>query len=255
MNKLEGRVALVTGASRGIGKEIANRLAQDGASLAISYVTHVGEAEATIAAIKTQHQVDAIVVQADSGDVSQIRDLVGQVVQHYGKLDILVSNAGVEHFGALEEVDEQDFDRVFAVNTRGQFFVVQQAVKHMQRGGRIVCSSSVSATVPFARHAIYASSKAAIEAMVSNLALDLGPLGITINAVAPGPVATDMAMEHTKNYLTGYPKLSLEEIIKLRTATGRLGTPNDIAQVVGFLVSEEAEWITGQTIHIDGGTH
>jgi len=254
MKKLEGKVALVTGASRGIGKGIAMRLAQEGASLAISYTAHAEKAEETINEIK-HYTVDALAVQADSSDVSQIEHLVNQVVGHYGKLDILVSNAGIEYFGALEEVRPQDFDHVFAVNTRGQFFVVQQAAKHMQRGGRIVCSSSVSSTIPFARHALYAGSKAAVEVMVKNLALELGPRGITINAVAPGGVETDMAAEHGKEYQSAGPKLDPEEMIKMTIAMGRRGTPEDIAHLVAFLVSDEAGWITGQTMHIDGGRH
>lgn len=230
------------------------RLAQEGASLAVSYVQQAQQAHETVAAIK-EHAVDALAIQADSSDVSQIERLVDQVIQHYGRLDILVSNAGIEHFASIEETRSEDFDRVFAVNTRGQFFVVQQAVKHMQRGGRIVLSSSVSAMVPFARHAVYAASKGAVEVMVKNLAVDLGPRGITINAVAPGGVWTDMAKEFSGEYLTTYRGLGLEEIIKIVTSTGRLGTPQDVAQLVAFLVSDEADWITGQTIHVDGGTH
>ena len=254
MKTLEGKVALITGASRGIGRGIAMRLAQEGASLAISYIAHAEQAEETVNAL-THYGVDALAVQADSSDVSQIENLVNQVVQRYGKLDILVSNAGIEYFGVLKEVRPQDFDRVFAVNTRGQFFVVQQAAKHMQRGGRIVCSSSVSATIPFARHALYAGSKAAVEVMVKNLALELGPRGITINAIAPGGVETDMSAEHGKDYQNPDLHLSAEEEFKMRVAMGRLGKPEDIAALVDFLVSEEAEWITGQTFHIDGGMH
>jgi NAD(P)-dependent dehydrogenase (short-subunit alcohol dehydrogenase family) len=254
MNRFAGKVALVTGASRGIGRGIALRLAQEGASLAISYTAHPEQAGETEGDIK-RHGVDALAVQADSSDVSQIEDLVKQVVDHYGKLDMLVSNAGIEYFGALEEVRQQDFDRVFAVNTRGQFFVVQQAVKHMRAGGRIVCSSSVSATLPFARHALYAGSKAAVEAMVKTLSLELGPRGITINAIAPGGVETDMAARYGQEYQNPALHLSGEEWIKISTAMGRPGTPEDIAALVAFLVSDEAAWITGQTFHIDGGMH
>ncbi len=254
MSNLSGKVALVTGGSRGIGQGIALELAKSGASLAISYVAHQDQAEETINRIK-EYKVDAIAIKADSSEVSQVEYLVNQVVQHYGGLDILVSNAGIEHFSSLDETRQQDFDRVFAVNTRGQFFVVQQAVKHMKRGGRIVCSSSMSASTPFARHAVYAASKAAVEVLVKNLAIELGPRGITINAIAPGGVGTDMAMENTREYLSSYPGMALEDIINLMIPAGRLGTPQDIAQFVAFLVSDEAEWITGQTMHIDGGVH
>lgn len=254
MGHLAGKVALVTGGSRGIGKGLALKLAEEGASLAISYVAHREQAEETLVAIK-QHDVNAIAVKADSSQVAQITDMVNNVVKHYGKLDVLVSNAGIEHFSSLEETREEDFDRVFAVNTRGQFFAVQQAAKHMGRGGRIVCSSSMSATTPFARHAVYAASKAAIESMVKNLSVELGPRGITINAVSPGPIWTDMAKQNSQEYLAAYPGLSMEDIIKIMVPTRRLGTPADVAQLVAFLVSDEAEWITGQTMHVDGGTH
>lgn len=254
MVKFSGKVALVTGGSRGIGKGISLKLAEEGASLAISYVAHEEQAEETLVAIK-KYDVDAIAVKADSSQVAQITNMINRVAQHFGRLDILISNAGIEHFSALEEVREQDFDKVFAVNTRGQFFAVQQAARHMERGGRIVCSSSMSATTPFARHAVYAASKAAIEAMVKNLAIELGPRGITINAISPGPVWTDMAKQHSQEYLSTYPGLALEDIINITVPTGRLGTSADVAQLVNFLVSEEAEWITGQTIHVDGGAH
>lgn len=254
MGKLAGKVALVTGGSRGIGKGVATKLAQEGAALAISYVAQARQAEETVAAIK-EHDVDGIAIQADSSDVRQIEHLVSQVMKHYGRLDILVSNAGIEHFATLEETRPEDFDRIFAVNTRGQFFAVQQAAKHMERGGRIVLSSSVSTLVPFARHAVYAASKGAVEVMVKNLAVDLGLRGITINAVAPGPVWTDMAKEFSGEYLATYRGLGLEDIIKIVTSSGRLGSPQDVAQVIAFLVSEDADWVTGQTIRVDGGAH
>ncbi len=254
MDNLSGKVALITGGSRGIGRGIALELAQNGASLAISYVAHADQAAATIEAI-TQYPVDAIAIQSDSSDVSQVKDLVRQVHQHYGHIDILVSNAGIEYFGALDEITDEAFDRVFAVNTRGQFFVVQQVARYMKPGGRIVCSSSMSATIPFARHAVYAASKAAVEAMVKNLAIELGPRGITINAIAPGGVGTDMAMENASEYLRAFPGMTLEDLVKIMMPTGRLGTPKDVAQFVAYLVSPAAEWITGQTMHIDGGVH
>lgn len=253
MGKHSGKVAVVTGAGRGIGKGIAMELAREGASLAISYISDAKSATETLSAI--QQFGDGIAIQADSSEVSQIENLIDQIVQHYGRIDILVSNAGIEHFSTIEESTPTDFDRVFSINTRGQFFVVQQAVQHMAPGGRIVCSSSMSATFPFARHAIYAASKAAVEAMVKNLAIDLGQRGITINAIAPGPVWTDMARQHSKEYLSGYPNLPMEDLVKSKVSMGRLGTVEDIAHLVSFLTSEEAPWITGQTIHVDGGSH
>ena len=254
MNSLKGKVALVTGASRGIGRGIALCLAQAGANLAISYTAQAAKAAETVNALQ-QCGVDALAVQADVSDMAQIESLVTQVIQRYGRLDILVSNAGQEYFGALEAVRPEDFDRIFAVNTRGQFFLVQQAAKYLPSGGRIVCSSSVSATQPFARHALYAGSKAAVEALVRNLALELGPRGITINAIAPGGVASDMSAAAGPNYLPPGLSVSSEAWIKATVPLGRMGTPEDIGHLVVFLVSEEASWITGRTLQIDGGQH
>ncbi len=251
---LAGKVALVTGGSRGIGRGIAARLAADGAAVAFSYIANEAGARETQEAL-TALGADAEAVRADSGDVEQIARLANRVAERFGKIDILVSNAGVEYFGAIQDTRPEDFDRVFGVNTRGQFFLVQQALPFMPSGGRIVCSSSVSVGTPFARHAVYAASKGAVEAMVRNLALDLGPRGITINAVAPGPVMTDMAKETTAEYLRDYPGWALEDVIRAKVAAGRLGTPGDIAHVIAYLVSDQASWITGQTIHVDGGTH
>ncbi|GCE29756.1 3-ketoacyl-ACP reductase [Dictyobacter alpinus] len=255
MPKLEGKVAIVTGASRGIGQGIALQLAQEGASVAISYTSHPEKAEETVKAIKQGTGVDAIAIQADSGDVQQIEHMMEKVVQHYGKLDLLASNAGIEYFGSLEEVRQEDFDRVFAVNTRGQYFAVKYAVKHMKEGGHIVCSSSVSATKPFMKHALYSASKGAVEVMVKNLSLELGPRGITINAIAPGGVQTDMASSYGKQYLNPNLPISEEEQTRAMVALGHYGKPQDIANLVTFLLSDQASWITGQTFHIDGGTH
>lgn len=254
MGRLTGKVALVTGGSRGIGRGIAERLAEEGASLAIGYASRSEPAEEVLGALR-QHHAEAMAVRADLADIAQVGRMVEQVAERFGRIDILVSNAGVEHFGSLEETQEEDFDRVFAVNTRGQFFAVQKAIRHMGSGGRIVCSSSMSATIPFPRHAVYAASKAAVEAMVKNLAVELGPRGITVNAVSPGPIWTDMAKQHSEEYLRMYQGLTMQDIIRIMVPMGRLGKPMDVASIVSFLVSEEAEWITGQTIHVDGGTH
>src|SRR5215469_16029483 len=180
MKRLEGKVAIVTGASRGIGRGIALTLAEEGATVVVTYREQAQRAEAVADAIR-QGGGESLVIQADTSDVSHIARLVRQTV---------------EHFGALDEVTVEDFDHVFAVNTRGQFFAMQQAARHMSRGGRLICTSSMSASKGLARHALYAASKAAVEALARNLAVELGPRGITVNAIVPGPTATDMAAEN-----------------------------------------------------------
>jgi NAD(P)-dependent dehydrogenase (short-subunit alcohol dehydrogenase family) len=170
---------------------------------------------------------------------------MSQAADTLGGIGILCSNAGVEHFGELADVTAADFDRVFAVNTRGQFLAVQQAVAHMGTGGRIVCTSSVSADTPFPGHAVYSGSKAAVESMVRCLALDLAARDITINAIAPGGTRSDMAAEHGHRYET--------DLSTHRLPFRRLGEPADIAKVMRFLTSPDSAWITGQTIRVSGG--
>lgn len=243
MKRLEGKVAIVTGASRGIGRGIALKLAEEGATVVVAYREQAQQAEEVAGAIR-QGGSEALAIQADTSDISHIERLVTQTVEQYGKLDILVSNAGIEHFGALEEVTVEDFDHVFAVNTRGQFFAMQQAARHMSRGGRLICTSSISASKGLARHALYAASKAAVEAIARNLAVELGPRGITVNAIVPGPTATDMAAEHMAHYSGSDVARSLtgaagDERTKTIMPLGRMGTPADIAKVVAFLVSDE----------------
>lgn len=252
MLRLQNKVALVTGASRGIGNGIAKKLAQEGARVAINYGSNAEQARKAVAEIK-QAGGEAMALQADVSQISEIERFVSQVVEQYGKLDIAVSNAGVEYFKALDDVTPDEFDHIFAVNTRGQFFVMQQAARHMEAGGRLVCLSSVSAHHGFRNHAVYAGSKAAIEGFVCNLAVELGNRGITVNAIAPGATKTDMASKFGDFYRDPDSQLSLDEQMMRLSPLGRWGTPQDIANVVAFLVSDEGGWLTGQVIHVTGG--
>ncbi|GCE22485.1 SDR family NAD(P)-dependent oxidoreductase [Dictyobacter kobayashii] len=252
MNRLAGKVAVVTGSSRGIGRGIAFKLAQEGARVAINYSSKPDDALKVVDEIKRQGGT-AIAVQADMSQVEQIEQLMAEVVQKLGKLDILVCNAGIEHFGTLEEVTVEDFDRTFAVNTRGQFFAMQKAAQHMNNGGRMICTSSISASKGFANHAVYGGSKGANESFARNLAVDLGPRGITVNAIAPGATRTDMYEKYADLYADPDSKLSMDEQMKKFSPLGRVGTPEDIANVVAFLASDEGGWITGQVIHATGG--
>jgi NAD(P)-dependent dehydrogenase (short-subunit alcohol dehydrogenase family) len=244
MSELKGRRAVVTGGGRGIGRAEALALAQGGARVVVNYAH---SADAAVGVVQEIEQIggEAYAVAADVGDPSAISALMSSAADALGGIDILCSNAGIEHFGELGTVSADEFDRVFAVNTRGQFLAVQEATRVMGDGGRIVCTSSVSATTPFRQHAVYSGSKAAVEGMVKCLALDLAARGITINAIAPGGTSSDMSAEYTPFYEAGGGPLQFP--------FGRMGTPEDIAKVVRFLASPDSGWITGQTIRIAGG--
>ncbi|MGV9563864.1 SDR family NAD(P)-dependent oxidoreductase [Streptomyces sp. NPDC003480] len=254
MTRFEGRTAVVTGGSRGIGAAVAKRLAGEGAAVAIGYRGNKEAADALVAEI-TSNDGRAIAVQADVADPEQSRVLIERAVAEFGRLDVLVSCAGIEHFDVLEKITSADFDRVFGVNTRGQLFAVQHAAAHMKEGGRIVLTSSVSASRAVFGHTLYAASKAAVESMVLNLSAELGQKGITINAIAPGGTATDMAAEHGVSYqhpdLAG--RMSMSEWAGLQIALKRLAEPSEVAAGYAFLVSDDAAYMTGRTLQLDGG--
>jgi NAD(P)-dependent dehydrogenase (short-subunit alcohol dehydrogenase family) len=252
MQRLAGKVALITGASRGIGKGIALKFGKEGAKVVVNYSSNQGQAEEVVATIKAEGG-EAMAIQANVSDVAQIERMVNEAVAAYGNLDILVSNAGVEHFSSLAESTVEDFDRVFGINTRGQYFAAQQAVKHMNDGGRVLLTSSISVTKGMPGHSFYAGSKAAVEIFARNLAVELGSRGITVNTVAPGATTSDMSAEAGKNYGDPYSTLSVKEQLEHNTALGRWGTAADIANVMTFLASEEGGWITGQTVYATGG--
>lgn len=249
-----GKAAVVTGGSRGIGAAVAARLAGEGAAVAIGYRGNQGAADKLVAALRADGG-RAIAVRADVADPDETKALIDQAVAEFGRLDVLASCAGIEHFDALEDIAPADFDRVFAVNTRGQLFAVQHAAAHMREGGRIVLTSSVSASRAVFGHTLYASSKAAVESMVLNLSAELGRRGITINAIAPGGTATDMAADVADKYQ--HPqlaeKVSLTEWLGVHGALGRLAEPAEIAAGYAFLASDDAAYMTGSTLQIDGG--
>ena len=192
--RLAGKRALVTGGSRGIGAAIVRRLAAEGAAAAVNYVADQSSADALVGELRGDgHQVAAY--RADVSDAGQTAELVERVVADFGGLDLLASNAGVEYFGGLDSITQADFDRVFRINVAGQLFATQAAVASMSRGGHILLTSSVSARIAVHHHTLYAASKAAVSAMVLNLAPELAERGIAINAIAPGGTATDMAAE------------------------------------------------------------
>ncbi|MBP1965983.1 SDR family oxidoreductase [Paenibacillus aceris] len=244
MYNLSGKVAIVTGASRGIGREIAELLAQHGAKVVINFASNPAKAEEVVAGIK-QNSGEALAVQADIGQVAEIEMLFEKTLAAFGQIDILVNNAGIMITKPLAAMTEDDFDKQFAVNVKGTYFACQQALKHMNKGGRIINFSTSVAGMMFPAYSVYAGTKGAVEQFTRQLAKELGPAGITINAVAPGPVNTEL-------FTIGKSEEQVQGI-KNMNAFGRLGEPDDIAGAVLFLASEESRWITGQTIRINGG--
>jgi 3-oxoacyl-[acyl-carrier protein] reductase len=235
-----GKVAIVTGASQGIGGAIAERLARDGATVVVNHTGNLASASQVVSAIE-ETGGRALAVEADIRDCEAIRHMFEEVVRSCGAPDIVVANAGVNLTRPLIEATEGDFDTIFSVNARGTFFVLQEAAKRVTSGGRIVAISTNMTVQPRPGIALYAGSKAAVEQFVKVLARELGHRKITVNAVAPGPTDTDMVS-----------KLS-RDTAPAATPLGRLGHPQDIADVVAFLVSEEARWVNGQIIGANGG--
>ncbi|MCJ1247987.1 Short chain dehydrogenase AgnL6 [Trapelia coarctata] len=254
--RLDGKVALVTGSGRGIGAAMAVELARCGAKVVVNYANSSGPAEKLVEEIKSVGS-DAIALKADVSQVKQTIQLFDEAVKHFGQLDIVCSNAGVVSFGHLEEVTEEEFDRVFSINTRAQFFVAREAYKHLNVGGRIILMSS-NTTKDFIvpRHSVYSGSKGAIESFVRVLALDCGKKKITVNAVAPGGIVTDMFHAVARNYIPHSENLSdaqVKEGAAHASPLIRCGYPIDVAHVVCFLASKEGEWINGKVMPIDGG--
>ena len=251
--RLAGKRALVTGGSRGIGAAIVRRLAADGAAVAVNYVAEQSSADALVAEL-TDKGHRAFALRADVSDRDQTQELVQQTVARLGGLDLLASNAGIEHFGALESISPADFDRVFRINVAGQLFATQAAATAMTASGRILLTSSISARIGVYQHTLYAASKAAVSAMVLNLAPELAERGIAINAIAPGGTATDMSAEVAALYTPpALRNVPVDAVIKSMTALGRLADPDEIAAVAAFLLSADAAFITGATLDASGG--
>jgi 3-oxoacyl-[acyl-carrier protein] reductase len=243
MATLSGKVALVTGGSRGIGAAIVRRLARDGAHVAFTYVSKPGQANDTAKAAQ-ELGVKALAIQADSANAEAVVAAVERTVAELGGIDILVNNAGIAVIAPIDGYRLEDLDHTLAVNVRAVFVATQAAVKHMKAGGRIINVGSCNAErMPFTGGGVYAMSKAALVGLVKGLARDLGPRGITINNVQPGPVDTDL-----NPATSDFAKMLVQQMALRRYATG-----DEIASLVAYLAGPEAAYVTGASLSIDGG--
>jgi len=242
------KVAIVTGSSSGIGQAIAVRLAKEGASIVVNYRSHPEGAE------DTRKQIEAadskvIVLQADVSRLADVQHLVDQAWQQLGGCDILVNNAGIEKGADFWEVTEQDYDEVMNVNLKGVFFLTQAFVRRLRetnRKGRIINISSVHEEMAFPHFSTYCASKGAMRMLTRNLAVELGPLGITINNIAPGAIITPINRSLLDN------KVKLDALLQ-NIPLKRMGSPEEVASLTAFLASDEADYVTGSTYVIDGG--
>jgi 3-oxoacyl-[acyl-carrier protein] reductase len=242
--KLAGKVALVTGGSRGIGAAIALRLAQEGAKVAISYAQNKNAADEIIEKISKLGS-KATAFKANVSSESETKNLIAEVAKSFGSIDILVNNAGVWEMMPLDQIDLDHYHRLFDVNVKGVIATTTAALKKMSDGGCIINLSSVAAKFAFPGSSVYSATKAALEALTRVWAQELGKRKITVNAVAPGATLTDMLNN-------GAPD-DMRQMMIAKTALGRLGEPEDIAAAVAFLASPDGRWITGQSIVCDGG--
>ncbi|WP_409240137.1 SDR family oxidoreductase [Streptomyces sp. PA5.6] len=243
-SRLAGKTALVTGGSRGIGRGIAERLGRDGARVGVHYGSNEVAAKETVAAIEAAGG-SAFAFGAELGVPGDADALWAEFDRHADGLDILVNNAGIGLYSHVGEVEEEDYDRVFAVNTKALFFVVQKGLDRLRDGGRIINISSGVTRIAFPVTVAYSMTKGAVNVLTHTLAQELGPRGITVNAVAPGIIQTEM--------MDGIPEAQRAEMAGY-SAFDRIGQPADVADIVSFVASEDARWITGQYIDATGGS-
>lgn len=240
---LVDKVALVTGGSRGLGAAIAKRLAHDGAAVALTYTSSPQKAEEVVRDIEAAGG-KALAIRADSADPEAVKHAVAETVKSLGRLDILVNNAGVAALAPIDQFSIDEFDRLVAINVRGLFVATQEAIRHMGEGGRVIMIGSISSdSVPFAGLSVYALTKGAVASFTRGLARELGPRGITVNNIQPGPIETDMNPAEG-DFAEGLTKM---------TALGRYGQGHEVASMVSYLVSPEAAYVTGASLKIDGG--
>jgi len=244
MNKpLNGKVAIVTGGSKGIGQAISEALAADGACVVVNYSSDAGSANDTVDAI-TKNGGQALAVKGSVASPEDVETLFAATLNHFGAPDILVCNAGVSALHPITEVSEEEFDRIYGINVKGLMFLLRTAAKQLKDNGRVITISSTTAVSPAPNSFLYASSKAAASMMTQIAATELGPRGITVNAILPGLTETPMIANMPPAY---------KEAAASSSPFGRIGKPEDISCIAAFLAREEAQWVTGQTIIANGG--
>lgn len=257
---LEGKVALVTGGGRGIGRGCAIELGKRGASVVVNYVSSEGPAQEVVNIIEGfNNGAKAIAIRADVSKLSEIERLFTEAKQAFNKIDIVMSNSGTESWDKTEEITEEKYDHVFNLNARAQFFVGQTAYKHIEDNGRIILMSSIAAGLLGVKdHALYNGSKMAVIGFIKAFATDFGKRGITVNGVAPGGIKSDMFTENAWHYIPGgtpeWPAEKIENLMASHCPLGRCAVPEDVARVVAFLASDDGGWINGQVITISGGS-
>jgi len=240
---LAGKRALVTGGSRGIGAEIVRRLAADGAAVAFTYAASAAHAEKVVAEVAASGG-EAVAIRADSADPTQVADAVEQTVAELGGLDILVNNSAVAHIAPIDDFPAEEFDRLVAINIGGVYWAVRSAIRYLGEGARIINIGSINADrIPGPGLSVYGMTKGAVSSFTRGLARDLGPRGITVNNVQPGPIDTDA------NPDDGAFAESLKQVV----AQGRYGHTSDVASLVSFLAGPESGYITGAHLNVDGG--
>jgi 3-oxoacyl-[acyl-carrier protein] reductase len=244
MKTLANKAAIVTGGSRGIGRSIAIALARAGADVVVNYASNEKAARNVVAEINA-FGGKAVAVRADMSRSEDAADLFATTMKTFGKVDILVNNAGIMLNKPIQQMSEEDFDRVFGINVKGVFLALRLAGEHLSDGGRIVNLSSSVTRLLFPGYGAYAATKAAVDQFTRIFAREVGPRNITVNAVAPGPTRTEL-------FTLGKTEETIGQLASM-SAMGRIGEPEDVARVVAFLCSDEAAWITGQIIGVNGG--
>jgi 3-oxoacyl-[acyl-carrier protein] reductase len=240
--KFKGKVAVVFAASRGIGRAVAERLGHDGAAVAVNYASNRAKADEVVAALE-EAGGQAVAVQGDVANAVDVARVFDEAIRRWARIDIVVNAAAVALFKPTTELTDEDYERVFAVNARGALNVLRDAARRVGDGGRIIQFSTGGTKMAMAGAGLYAASKAAGEQLALGLAKELGPRRITVNLISPGATDTDGLI---------MPKEAIEQLVGM-TPLGRLGQPNDIADAVAFLASDDARWITGQNLQANGG--
>ena len=246
MSKLKGKVAVVTGASKGIGAAIAKALAAEGASVVVNYASSKAGADKVVAAITTAGG-KAVAVGGDVSKAAEAQGIIAAAIKNYGRLDILVNNSGVYEFAPIEAVTEKQFHRIFDINVLGLLLTTQAALKHIGEGGSIINIGSVVSRVTPPGSSVYTGTKGAVDAITGVLARELGPKKIRVNALNPGMIETE------GSHAAGFIGSDFEKGITAQTPLGRIGQPGDIASIAVFLASDDSAWLTGEQFLAGGG--